>query len=650
MCGIAGFWRAGSDYRDLGPIVRAMTDVISYRGPDDQGHWIDPNVGLALGHRRLSIIDLSPEGHQPMVSASGRFVMVFNGEVYNYEEIRRELGDRVWRGHSDTEVMLEAIETWGLEAAVRRFVGMFAFALWDRQERTLSLVRDRLGIKPLYYGWTRDALVFGSELKPFRCYPEFEGEIDRGALCLFIRHNYIPAPYTIYRGVYKLPPGTILTLRHAIPDTRPSPAPYWSLRQVADEGVAHPFTGSEGEAEAELERRLNEAVRLRMVADVPLGAFLSGGIDSSLVVALMQAQSSRPVRTFTIGFHEEGFNEAEHARKVARHLGTDHTELYLTPQEAMAVIPELPAMYDEPFSDGSQIPTFLVSRLARESVTVSLSGDGGDELFGGYLRYFVGPGTWNRVRWLTRPGRRSLAGALRAFSPGGWDRLTGPLGRLVPAGITGDRVHKWAELLDVADADQLYSRLLSHVSDPRQVVCTEHEPTTMMMQPESWVATPDLVHRMMYVDAMMYLPDDILTKVDRASMAVSLEARVPVLDHRVVEFAWKIPVSMKVRNGQGKWILRNVLYRHVPRELFERPKKGFSVPLGVWLRGPLRDWAESLLDRDRLDREGLLRTEAIRAKWDEHLSGDRWWQGFIWNILMFQAWLEEHRGSPALRA
>lgn len=653
MCGIAGYLTVPRQKScdELRVTVLRMADTLRLRGPDDGGAWVDADAGIALGHRRLSIIDLSLEGHQPMHSFCGRYVIAFNGEIYNHRDIRHELEQESqrhaipWRGHSDTEVALAAISRWGIEAAVRRFVGMFAFALWDRTERVLYLVRDRLGEKPLYYGRMGRSILFGSELKALRAHPDFKGEINRDALALYLRHNCIPAPYSIYRGIYKLPPGTML----AVSDRDapfPGPVQYWSAREAAEHGLAAPFTGSTEEAIAALDGLLRDAVGLQMVADVPLGVFLSGGIDSSTVVALMQAQSDRPVKTFTIGFNETGYNEAEHAKAVARHLGTEHTEFYVTPEEAMAVIPRLPALYDEPFADSSQIPTFLVSEMARRSVTVSLSGDGGDELFAGYNRYFWGRSIWKRVGWMPQPLRVAAAAALTAVSPQRWDRVFAAAKSLLPSKLKqstpGDKLHKLAEVLAVDSPEAMYRGLASHWKDPASVVLGASEPPTALTDRRLWSDLPDFTQRMMYLDTVTYLPDDILVKVDRASMGVSLEARIPFLDHRVVEFAWRLPLSMKVRDGQGKWLLRQVLYQYVPKELIERPKAGFGVPIDAWLRGPLRDWAEDLLGARRLAEERFFDPVPIRDKWNEHLSGARNWQYYLWDVLMFQAWLDQH--------
>lgn len=653
MCGLTGFWETAARRNEdaLCRTVQGMAETLRHRGPDDGGEWADAQAGIALGFRRLAIVDLSPAGHQPMASASERYVIAFNGEVYNFGALRQELAGQnaapAFRGRSDTEVMLAAIEAWGLEAAVKRFVGMFAFALWDRQERVLHLVRDRLGIKPLYYGWAGGALLFGSELKALRAHPAFHPEVDRDVLTLLLRHSCIPSPYSIYKGVRKLPPGTILTLRGP---GAAEPVPYWSVRDAAAAGLADPFCGSEAEAVDGLDALLREAVGMRMVADVPLGAFLSGGVDSSAVVALMQAQSSRPVQTFSIGFREAGFDEAPFAREVAGHLGTDHTELYVSPEDAQAVIPALSDVYDEPFADSSQIPTFLVSQLARRHVTVSLSGDGGDELFAGYNRYFAGRSLWNRVGWMPHALRRAAARALTAAPPRTLDALAGQLNPVLPRSLRhggiSSKIAKTADLLRADCPDAMYETLVSHWTDPASVVLgAGGEPPTALTGEHRWTGPSDFTQRMMYLDLMSYLPDDILTKVDRASMAVGLEARVPLLDHRVVEWAWRLPLSLSLRGGQGKWLLRQVLYRYVPREMIERPKMGFGAPIDAWLRGPLRPWAEALLDERRLRDEGFFDPAPIRARWAEHLSGRRNWQHHLWDVLMFQAWHEKNGGA-----
>ena len=621
-----------------------MREQLAHRGPDAKGEWLDADRGLALGHRRLSILDLSEEGAQPMVSATGRWVIAYNGEVYNFGAIRDELaaeGAR-FRGGSDTEVMLAAIEAFGLTAAVRRFVGMFAFALWDRHEGVLWLVRDRLGIKPLHWARATDgSLVFGSELKALVAHPRFDDAIDRSALAAYLRFNCVPAPHTIYRSARKVRPGVIL--RFSTPESEPSEEVYWSATDVAHAGLSDPFAGSEAEAADAVEAALRDSVRLRMIADVPLGAFLSGGIDSSIVVALMQSLSARPVRTFSIGNERRDYDEAESAGRVARHLGTEHTSLVVSGRDALDVVPELPRMFDEPFADSSQIPTYLVSRLARQHVTVSLSGDGGDELFGGYNRHFWGPSIWSAMRRVPRTARSGVGRALQALRPGAWDRVAGAVGG-VGVRLPGQQVHKLAGVLDARDATDLYRRLCSHWRSPLELVLGASQEAERF---EPGHIGGGVAEDMMLTDLLTYLPDDILTKVDRASMAVSLEARVPILDHRVVELAWRLPLEHKVRGREGKRVLRAVLARHVPRELWDRPKMGFGVPVGDWLRGPLRPWAEDLLAEPRLRREGVFDADPIRAAWREHLAGTRNWQHHLWDVLMFQAW---HEGRATMNA
>ncbi len=647
MCGIAGFIGDFQNEQELQARARVMAGRLHHRGPDDTGAWVDPQLGLGLAHARLSILDLSPEGHQPMASSCGRYLMVFNGEVYNHIELRRELereGVRHWRGHSDTEVMLAAIASWGLPAALKRFVGMFAFALWDRETRRLSLARDRMGEKPLYYGRQGRLFLFGSELKALRAHPGFGAGVDRNALGQMLRFAYVPSPHSIYEGIRKLPAGCYLTLDPAA-DSDPAPVAYWSVREAAERGQADPFRGSEAEALDELERLLGEAIGLQMIADVPLGAFLSGGIDSSTIVALMQAQSARPVKTFSIGFWEQSFNEAEHAKAVAVHLGTEHTELYVTPQQALDVIPRLPELYDEPFADSSQVPTFLVSQLAREHVTVSLSGDAGDELFGGYNRYFWAVQIWRKLGRLPAPLRRLMAGAITSVSPAAWDRLFGTLQPILPGRLNqpnpGDKLHKLAGNLTIQAMQQVYPGLVTFWDDIPALVPGGRQGHSLVDRPEDWPGLESFQHQMMCLDALTYLPDDILVKVDRAAMGVSLETRVPLLDHRVVEFAWRLPLDMKIRGEERKYLLRQLLYRHVPRELIDRPKMGFGIPLGEWLRGPLRDWGEALIEPSRLRNEGWLDPDPVHALWNEHLSGQRNWSYHLWNVLVFQAWLEQ---------
>ena len=680
MCGFAGFLLAQPGGLD-GPeaLATRMANAIEHRGPDDSGAWADAQAGIALGFRRLSIVDLSTAGHQPMVSRSGRFVIAFNGEIYNNLELRAELEGMDcraslamtgWRGHSDTETLLAGFEHWGIEATLAKTVGMFAIALWDVRERTLHMARDRFGEKPLYYGWAGSgagrAFVFGSELKALRAFPGFDNPVCRQALTQYMRFMYVPAPRSIYQGIFKLEPGCLLSITGAPSTKAPAqplrpPAVYgslsmgrwWSLADVVQAGTQNQVT-DEVEAVQQLEQRLAEAVRLQSLADVPLGAFLSGGVDSSTIVALMQQQATRPVKTFTVGFEEAGFDESPHARAVAKHLGTDHAELFVTATEAQAVIAQLPAMYDEPFADSSQIPTHLVCRAARQHVTVALSGDAGDELFGGYNRYFWGPRIWAKLAWLPYPVRQVLGATISAMPVAGWDALSRSANTLLPGskGIAqaGDKAHKLAaRLRDVHDLDDLYLSLVTEWQDPAQVVRRESggtliEPSSLLTDPLpecdlSGVANSPL--RMMYRDSMTYLPDDILCKVDRAAMAVSLETRAPFLDHRVAELAWQLPIGMKIRGGQGKWALRQVLYNHVPRELIDRPKAGFGIPVGQWLRGPLRPWAENLLDQNRLNTEGYFYPAPIRKKWAEHLSGQRDHTASLWAVLMFQDWLQQ---------
>lgn len=645
MCGIAGLWTAESVSAErLGDSARSMADALVHRGPDDSGVWIDAERGVAFGHRRLSIVDLSPEGRQPMMSPSGRYVICFNGEVFNHAELRKELEDGAnqpiaFRGHSDTEIMLAAIERWGLTRAIERFVGMFAFALWDRARSRLSLVRDRVGIKPLYYGVAGRVLVFGSELKALTRHVDFSRDIDRTALTQYLRFGYVPAPLSIYRSVKKLEPGCVLELE--APDLESAKrSVYWSAVDVAESGLERPFRGTEEEAIEELERLLSASVKLRLVADVPIGAFLSGGIDSSTVVALMQRATGAPVHTFSIANEGAAYDESEAALAIARHLGTRHEALTVTAEEARAVVPLLPGIYDEPFADSSQIPTYLVSRLARRHVTVALSGDGGDELFGGYNRHVWGPGIWAALRRVPKPIRSLCASALLRADPKIWDRLLGVGEGLVPAFRTpGTKVTKLARVLDSASADELYRRLVSLWTFPADLVRDGRELIDPLPEISGGAAT------MMLRDLVTYLPDDILTKVDRASMAVSLEARVPLLDHRVVEYAWTLPESLKVRRRTGKWILRQVLSRHVPAALFDRPKMGFAVPMGDWLRGPLREWGSDLLASERLRRSEYLIDEPIEQAWRDHLSGRRDNEQALWAVLTFQAWLSGERSS-----
>lgn len=615
-----------------------MADILTHRGPDDGGAWADEEAGIALGHRRLSIIDLSPAGHQPMISASGRTVIAYNGEIYNTDELRPllEAEGIAFRGHSDTEVILEACESWGVEEAMRRINGMFAIALWDRAERRLHLARDRFGIKPLYWGRMGDTILFGSQPKSFRAHPAWDPEIDRDTLAGYMRFGYVPGRRSIFRGLAQVKPGDVVTVEaNGTFSTRT----YWDAAKVAAACARDRFQGSEDEAVDALESLLTDSVRRRMIADVPLGAFLSGGIDSSLVVALMQTVSTRPVKTFSIGFTEKDFNEAHHAARVAKHLGTDHNELYVSPQQTLAVVPQLAEWFDEPFADLSQIATLLVAKLARTQVSVALSGDGGDELFAGYRRYGSAQRLGGKLGKVPIALRRSLAAALSALPAERWDRLASALPSNLRPGRPGDRMHRIAATLDLDTPELVYRQILGQWDQPEQLVQGATEPVEAV-----WLGgggaqdIPDLIERLQLIDVVTYLTDDILTKVDRSTMAVSLEARVPMLDdHRVAEFAWRLPPSLKHADGEGKRILKLLLARHVPREMFERPKQGFEVPISHWLRGQLRDWAEDLLSVRALEDAGL-NPVPIRRRWAEHLSGSRDWQYALWAVLMFQEW------------
>lgn len=650
MCGIVGCLDRTLTSDSAINLIRRMATTIVHRGPDDEGLWNDPENGITLGQRRLAIVDLTSSGHQPMFSDDERRVIVFNGEIYNHATIRADLESeslRQWRGHSDTEVLLAAITHWGLKSALKRCVGMFAFALWDRQNKSLTLARDRIGEKPLYYTRLGSSFAFASELKALRVHPAWSQEIDRGSLTLLMRHGYIPAPYSIFKGVQKLRPGHVLVVEEGAEEPRIEK--YWSASLAAERGRTTPFKGGREEAVDQLDMLMRQSLNGQMMADVPLGAFLSGGVDSSTVVALMQSISSQPVRTFTVGFDVAGYNEAKQAKKVAQHLRTDHTELYVTEQDALGIIPKLPSIYCEPFSDSSQIPTYLISQLARRDVTVALSGDAGDELFSGYTRYGLTERIWGQLSLLPRSLRRAVADLATFPSPALYDQLTSPLMQTMPENWRrsriGDKIHKAAQLLTLQNIDEVYLRLCSQWPNPEEVVIDGHEPPTMLSGLEPLPPLAGSVERMMYIDMMSYLPDDILVKVDRAAMAVSLETRVPLLDHRIVEFALSLPLSISRAEGTTKWPLRQLLYRHVPKNLVERPKMGFGVPLDRWLRGALRDWAEDLLDEDRLRHEGFFHPRLIREVWHEHLSGRRNHQYFLWNIIIFQAWLSEERTS-----
>lgn len=652
MCGICGFWSAGGlDRASASRVIDPMTDALAHRGPDDRGTWFDETAGLAFGHRRLAIIDLSPAGHQPMASASGRYVMAYNGEIYNFEELRTSLAEAgaapSWRGHSDSEVLLAGFEHWGLVETFRRANGMFAIAIWDRGERKLTLARDRLGEKPLFYGAMGDTLLFGSELKALQRHPSFQAKVDEAALGSFLRYGYVPAPFSIWQGIHKLPPGTFLTMSHAKEATS-EPQPYWSLAEAVRTGAADPVEDDDA-ARDTLEALLRSAVVSRAVADVPLGAFLSGGVDSSLIAALLQQHSARPIKTFTIGFQDARFDEAPHAKAVAQHLGTEHHELYLDTAQMVDAVPGIATIWDEPFADSSQVPTYLVSKMARSEVTVALSGDAGDELFGGYNRYVAGASLAQMAQRIPGVARPMIS---RTLAAGPTLALAETLNARLPSrrrqlGLS-DRLRKAAATIRDPRADVMYRKLVSHSDTPLQLLRggSEHARSVQLAD-----GIDDPRAAMMYLDTMTYLPDDILAKVDRASMAVGLEARVPFLDHRLVEFAWRLPMSAKIQGGVGKRILRDILYRHVPRELIERPKAGFAIPVAEWLKGPLRDWGEALLDRRRLEEQGLFDASAVRALWEENLAGRRAAHTQLWDLLMFQAWWDDHRrasDAPAM--
>lgn len=644
MCGIAGFLeRSSRGLLERKAVANAMANRLHHRGPDDGGVWVDQVGGIAFAHRRLSVLDLSPAGHQPMHSGSGRWTIVFNGEVYNHLELREQLTrsgmDPKWRGHSDTETILSCVEAWGVQETLRRCTGMFALALWDGMEKALWLARDRLGEKPLYFGWQGETFLFGSELRALRAHPAFNAGVDRGALTLLTRQNYIPAPYSIYKGIGKLPQGTWLRLGQG--EREVSVTPYWSLAEVAERGAACPFGGSDAEAIEQLEAHLTRAIRGQMIADVPLGALLSGGVDSTAVAAVMQSNSTKPIRTFTIGFEEKHYDEAAHARSVASHLGTDHTELRFGGRDALGLVPELASIFDEPFADSSQLPTHLVLKLARRNVTVALSGDGGDELLGGYNRYVHGPKTWRRIGWMPPFLRRAVGACLMAVPSEIMNHTLGDVAKVFGVAQPGDKAHKLGSRLAlVRSADDLNVSLISEWQRDPAIVVGGYFPENIIDDRSRWPRLRTPVERIMALDSLTYLPDDILVKVDRASMAVSLETRAPFLDHHLVEFSWSLPVHMKIRRGQGKWLLRRLVDRHVPAELMNRPKMGFGVPLDYWLRGPLRDWAESLISEVRLKSEGYFDPGPIRAAWVRHQRREASFGHRLWSVLMFQSWLE----------
>jgi len=644
MCGFVGFFDKSVTADRAEIVLTLMNDGIVHRGPDDSGIWFDTEARLGFGHRRLSILDLSSAGHQPMFSNEKRFVIAFNGEIYNHLLLREELkneGHMIdWNGHSDTETLLAGFECWGIKETLEKSVGMFAFSVWDNKSKKLTLGRDRIGEKPLYYGWQKELLLFGSELKALKAHPNFNAHINRDAITLLLRHNYIPAPYSIYQGIKKLMPGHLLEID--LQNKTSTTTQYWSARSICELSKNNIFTGSAEDAVDKLESVLKDSINQQMLADVPLGAFLSGGIDSSVIVALMQAQSERPIKTFSIGFNEEGYNEAVHARAVAEHLGTEHTELYVTPQEAMAVIPKLVELYDEPFSDSSQIPTYIVAKMARKHVTVALSGDAGDELFCGYNRYIMTKNLWSKLSIIPVFIRSGASTLIRIIPIKNWNKLNNILPSKFKMSNLGDKMHKAAGVLTSKTVSDLYKGLVSHWHDPEQIVIGSKEPKTALTDPERTPQLSNNIEQMMALDSISYLPDDILTKVDRACMGVSLEGRIPFLNHKVFEFAWSLPLEYKLRGGTAKWCLKQVLYKHVPKSLIERPKMGFGVPIDVWLRGPLKNWAEELLDESRLKDEGFFESAPIRKMWLEHQLGKRNWQYQLWDILMFQLWYEKN--------
>ncbi|HEX8523950.1 MAG TPA: asparagine synthase (glutamine-hydrolyzing) [Tepidisphaeraceae bacterium] len=643
MCGFAGIFdlARSTPHESLLDCVTRMASTLRHRGPNDFGSFVDAERGIALGFRRLSIIDLSPEGHQPMTDPTGRYTICFNGEIYNAPRLIREL-QQDWsdmpplRGHSDTEILLRLIARQGISQALQKCIGMFAIALWDRREQSLTLARDRIGEKPLYYGFQNNTLLFGSELKALRAHPSFNASIDRDALATFLRYGYIRAPKSIYENIFKLPPATTITFSRDA--TRaPEPHPYWCPLQPQISGGP---TTSDADAIAQLDTLLRDAVSMQMVADVPLGAFLSGGVDSSTIVALMQAQSTRPVKTFTIGFNEKSHNEAEYARAVANHLKTEHTDFYVTPSQAMNVIPSLPTLYDEPFADSSQIPTFLVSQLAAQHVTVSLSGDGGDELFAGYQWYRTTANIWNKIGAIPRPIKKLSAAALTSMSPSSWDKLLAPLPTNLKGRANGDRLHKLAHIVRSATSpESIYENLIAKWNGDESLVHGTTGCHPFLPANDALSAAPQAIDRLTHLDLLTYLPDNILCKVDRASMGVSLESRAPLLDHRVVELALRTPLNQKLRDETPKWLLKQVLYQYVPQHLIDRPKMGFCVPIAEWLRGGLKDWAQDLIAPHRLEREGYLSSAPVQQKWNEHQSGTRNWEHHLWHVLMFQSWV-----------
>lgn len=648
MCGLSGYLSASNYLNESEQmhILKNMTDVLHHRGPDDSGYWIDNQEGFALGHRRLAIVDLTESGHQPMFSSDHSYVIAFNGEIYNHHQLRKNLSEEFpnisWRGTSDTETLLNCIQQWGVEKAINEAEGMFAFALWCMSSKELILARDRFGEKPLYYGWQgsgkQKTFIFSSELKSFKENPSFVKKISRNALNLFMRYNCVPSPFSIYEGVYKLDPGNLLKISRRHPE--PKIKPYWSFEDSLFHDNSHGGLDETSTIEI-LESMLKKVVSDQMISDVPLGAFLSGGVDSSAIVSLMQSQSMQKIKTFSIGFNEKEKNEAIYAKEIAKYLGTDHDELYVTPGMCLEVIPNLSSIYDEPFSDSSQIPTFIVSKLARSKVTVALSGDGGDEIFGGYNRYLIGANTWPYLEKIPLPIRNLISNMLIQVPPEKWNNIIKLLGLNSHLLNTGEKIHKAADALGSNSYKSLYSNLTSHWKDPDSIIINNEEPDKYLKKQFKGFENLSAAEMMMATDAMTYLPNDILTKVDRAAMSVSLETRIPFLNHKLVEFTNSLPLDYKVRGKTSKWILRKLLERHVPNELINRPKAGFAIPLDKWLRGDLRDWGEDLLNRNRLRDDGFFNVEEVQKKWKEHQEGKRNWQYQLWDILVFQSWFRE---------
>lgn len=652
MCGIAGFL-SGNFTSSFEDSLNQMAGALHHRGPDDHGHWSDTNSGIGLCHTRLSILDLTSAGHQPMSSASGRYVLVYNGEIYNHKTLRNvlECEEKIlqWRGTSDTETLLAGFEKWGMKQTLEKIRGMFAIALWDSLEKKLYLARDRYGEKPLYYGWQKDTFLFGSELKALKKHPSFQGEINRDALNLFIKYSYIQAPYSIYEGIHKLEPGTFLCLevenKFESKNINLKPEIYWSLEETSKYALSHTQILDETKAIKQLDELLSNVIQEQMISDVPIGSFLSGGIDSSTITAIMQAQSERPIETFTIGFNEQGYDEAKCAKAISRHLGTRHEEFYVSPHEALDIIPLIPRLYDEPFADISQIPTFLLAKLTRQRVTVALSGDAGDETFGGYNRYIWVGKIWNIIKILPRPLRKGIKNAFFTVSSAESNNIIGSILNSLPVShqfsLPTDKINKVMSSLAAQSKQEIFLKILTSFEEVDSLVLEAKEPKIILNEKEKWPEFKCFEHQMMYLDAMTYLPNDILVKVDRAAMGVSLETRVPFLDPRITDFAWRLPLNMKIRDGKGKWILNQLLSKYIPLDLLNRPKMGFSVPIGDWLRGPLKGWADELLCEKRLHSEGYLNAGCIREKWEEHSTGKSDWSRLLWNVLMFQAWLEE---------